>query len=70
MRSCPRIVGPGRNQYSAEFGVGPPINGLTYPVFQYCDSSLPVTVQYTVVTVAMPAAAAAAAMEEARDYAM
>ena len=40
----PHIVG--RNQYSAEFGLGPLIRGLTYPIQYSSNSSLPVTIQW------------------------
>lgn len=56
----PRSHIVGRNQYGAEFGLGPLINGLIYPVFQVFFI-WPVTV--LVVTVAMPAAAVAAVAE-------
>ena len=42
-RPCLHIVG--RNQYSAEFGLGPLIHGLTYPVQYSSNSSLPVTIR-------------------------
>jgi hypothetical protein len=66
VRPCPHIVG--RNQYGAEFGLGPLTNGLTYYPVQY--SSFQFASHSTVVTVAMPAAAVVvAAVAEARAQA-
>jgi hypothetical protein len=53
----------GRNQYSAEFGLGPLINRLTHPVFQYFQFAS----HGTVATVAMLAVAVTAMVKaEAR----
>lgn len=58
--TCARAPVPsyrGQIQNSAEFGLGPLINGLTYPVFQYFQFAC----HGTVVTVAIPAVAVAEA---------
>ena len=60
-RCAHALISWGKNQYSAEFGLGPLKNGLTYPVFPYSSiSSLPVTESRYSGEVAMPAVAAAA----------